>query len=271
MDLASAAHELYGVPPAEFMDTRRRLVAEARAAGDAALARRIGALHKPTVSAWAVNRLSRAAGGDLAMLLDLGARLRAAWAAGEPIGGLEQRRGEIVAMLLRTAERLAADAGLPLRDQIRREVEDTLQAAAVDPRVAEEVRIGTLDRPRSHAGFVPAGFTAPARPAAPPEPGPEVSKKQRAEEERRRREEAAEAARREADKAAKEAAEWAAEVAEAQRELDERAAEADELRRRLDRALERRRAAERRVEVARREHTRASRAAEDARRRAEGR
>jgi hypothetical protein len=275
VDLATAAHRLYEVRPEEFMAARGRLTAEARAAGDAGLAGRIGRLRRPTVSAWAVNRLSRVAGDELAELLELGAELRAAWSSGGSIGELEQRRGEVVASLLRAAERLAADAGRPLREAALREVEDTLQAAAVDPDVAGEVRAGTLDRPRSHTGFEPAAFAArpapPGRAEAPsrrPSKSPKVSGKQRMEQERRRRAEAARAAERRAEEAAKAQAEWESEVTAAQRELDERTAETGELRRRLDAALDRQKAAERRVHVAHRELTRASRLADDARRRA---
>ncbi|RSN52061.1 hypothetical protein [Actinomadura sp. WAC 06369] len=159
MDFSNAARELYGVDPDEFVETRTRLVREAKKAGDAALAKRIGGLRRPTVSAWAVNLLARAAAGDLGRLLDVGDELRAAWGAGGGgLGELEGRRARSVDGLLREAESLAAGAGHPLRDQALREVEDTLQAATVDAEVAAEVRAGTLARPRSHTGFVPAGF-----------------------------------------------------------------------------------------------------------------
>lgn len=275
MDLFSAAHELYGVPPGEFMDTRKRLVAEARSAGDAAPAKEIGALRRPTLSAWAVNLLSRSAGDDLARLLEVGADLRTAWADGNPIGGLEQRRNELVDLLARTAQRLAAEAGQPLRDPAVREVEETLQAAAVDPEVAEAVRIGHLAQPRSHAGFVPAGFSAPpateTRPK-PPKPAKKskVSKAEQAEEERRRKEEALRVAEEKAEEAAQALAEWKSEAAAAQDELDAITTEADRLRRELDKVLERRAAAERRARLAQREVNRATRTAEDARRRASG-
>src|SRR5690606_41304476 len=39
-----------------------------------------------------------------------------------------------------------------------REGEDTLRAATVDADVADKVRRGRLSQPRSHTGFVPAGF-----------------------------------------------------------------------------------------------------------------
>ncbi|MWK38967.1 hypothetical protein GEV43_36380 [Actinomadura sp. J1-007] len=167
MDFSSAAHELYGVAPDDFIETRKRLTREARDGGDAALAKRIGALRRPTVPAWAVNLLSRSAGEELGLLLDVGAEMRSAWSSGGSIGGLEQRRGELVGLLVRRAGELAADAGHPLREQAVREVEDTLQAATVDGDAANDVREGRLDRPRSHTGFVPAGFPTAPSPAPP--------------------------------------------------------------------------------------------------------
>lgn len=158
MDFSSAADELYGVRPAEFVAARKRLAAAARDAGDRALAKRIGGLRRPTLSAWAVNLLARSARDDLGRLLDVGEGIRSAWGSGGGLGDLEQRRARLVDALVRTAGELAADAGNPLREQAVREVEDTLQAATVDADVADEVRRGRLSQPRSHTGFVPAGF-----------------------------------------------------------------------------------------------------------------
>lgn len=158
MDFSSAADELYGVRPAEFVAARKRLAAAARDAGDRALAKRIGGLRRPTLSAWAVNLLARSARDDLGRLLDVGEGIRSAWGSGGGLGDLEQRRARLVDALVRTAGGLAADAGNPLREQAVREVEDTLQAATVDADVADEVRRGRLSQPRSHTGFVPAGF-----------------------------------------------------------------------------------------------------------------
>src|SRR6201995_6206911 len=56
----AAADQLYAADPAQFPDQRADLVAQARAAGDKAAARAIGALRRPTRAAWVVNRLGRA-------------------------------------------------------------------------------------------------------------------------------------------------------------------------------------------------------------------
>lgn len=287
MDLSSAARELYGVAPPDFVATRKDLAQQAKAAGDAGLAKEIGALRRPTVSAWAVNQLSREAAEELGQMLDVGADMRAAWASGGHIGELEQRRSELIAQLVRTAGRLSSEAGHPLRDQALREVEDTLQAATVDEDVAEEVQEGRLAQPRSHSGFGTAGFgfpavPAPERPGHPkstktakatkakaakssgrsgPEPEPEHASE--ADELARRRAEKARRLAREAEKALSQRKD---ELSRAKRELNEITDEVTGLRRELDEAISRQEAAQRKLDKAERAHERAAGAAEEARR-----
>ena len=57
--LQAAADELYSVDPDAFMQRRAELSAEVKKSGDAATAKKIGALRKPTRSAYTVNRLAR--------------------------------------------------------------------------------------------------------------------------------------------------------------------------------------------------------------------
>ncbi|XVQ08037.1 hypothetical protein ACQP1W_36495 [Spirillospora sp. CA-255316] len=306
MDFASAAHELYGVAPDTFMETRKRLVQEARAEGDAALAKRIGTLRRPTLSAWAVNLLGRSAGEELGWLLDVGEQLRGAWASGGSIGGLEQRRGEVVRLLVRRARELAEEAGHPLREPAVREVEDTLQAATVDADVAGDVREGRLTQPRSHAGFVLTGFPPPMAGAGPrtrtaheeaaeeaaeePEEVPAPRKRKaamgggarsravedRAEEQAQKQAEKVRAERERAHRAAQRKAEQAdrdleareAELDEARDDLDSADADVGRLRRELDRAVARRQTAAQRVKKAERLRDKAAEAAGKARRRA---
>ncbi|MER7616708.1 hypothetical protein, partial [Nonomuraea wenchangensis] len=79
MDLDEVADRLYGLSPPEFTAARTAEARAARDAGDAGLAREIARLRKPTVSAAAVNRAARAHPGEVAELLEVGERLRAAW------------------------------------------------------------------------------------------------------------------------------------------------------------------------------------------------
>jgi hypothetical protein len=293
VDFASAAHELYGVAPDAFMETRKRLVQEARAEGDTALAKRIGTLRRPTLSAWAVNLLGRSAGEELGWLLDVGERLRGAWASGGSIGGLEQRRGEVVRLLVRRARELAEEEGHPLREPAVREVEDTLQAATVDADVAGDVREGRLTQPRSHAGFVLTGFPPPTGTRAAPEettaeapeeaeeaPVPSGRKaakggaagdraaERQAEKVRAERERAHRAAQRKAEQADRDLEAREEELGEARADLESADADVGRLRRELDRAVARQQTAARRVEKAERMRDKAEEAAGKARRRA---
>ncbi|MFG2007063.1 hypothetical protein ACGFNU_48740 [Spirillospora sp. NPDC048911] len=283
MDLSSAARELYGVPPPEFVAKRKELARRAKEAGDAGLAKEIGALRRPTLPAWAVNLLPREASDELGELLDTGADLRAAWASGGHLGELEQRRSELIARLVRTTKRLAGEAGNPLRDQAGREVEETLLAATVDEDVAEEVREGRLAQPRSHSGFDTSGFGFPAGPPASERPKsakpaksakaskiserpePEAEQAAQADELARRR---AEKARRLAREAEKALTQRKAEANRAKHELNEISDEATRLRRELDDAVSRQEAAQRKLDKAERAHERAAAAAEEARREA---
>lgn len=298
MDLSGAVSELYGGTPDDFVERRKQLAAEAKKAGDPGLAKRIGALRRPTVSAWAVNRLARSAPDELGELLDLGADLRSAWASGGPIGELDQRRGELITRLSRTTHSLAEEEGRPLRESAAREVQDTLHAATMDPAVADEVRSGRLAQPRSHVGFVPAGGTPEAgvrpRSARPGDGGraergrgdagrrdgalkkaePKKAEPKKAEEERRRRlaekaVEQAAAAAEEARDAEQALAEWESEAGEAARAHAAVSGEAERLRSELNAVLERQRAATKRLGMAERERDRAARRATEARRRSD--
>ncbi|GAA0255182.1 hypothetical protein GCM10009527_058940 [Actinomadura nitritigenes] len=286
MEFSTAADELYGVVPEEFVATRTRLAREARADGDAALAKRIGALRRPTLSAWAVNLLTRSAADDLGGLLDVGARMREAWGSGGGLGDLERQRARLVAALLRRAGELAAEAGRPLRDQAVREVEDTLQAATVDEQVAGEVREGRLPRPRSHTGFVPAGFAL--APGAGAEREPEAGKRpkprekaapakdtaapaeRKAERPRVTRTSAARARRAEAlagraDEAERALADRTERADAARRVAEDASAEVGRLRHELERATAERDSAARKAERAEQARDRAEEAARDAR------
>ncbi|SNS57211.1 hypothetical protein [Actinomadura mexicana] len=285
MDFSSAADDLYGVRPADFVETRKRLAQEARSAGDAALAKRIGALRRPTLSAWAVNLLARSAADELAGLLNVGEEMRAAWGSGRGLGNLEQRRARLVGSLVRNAGELAADAGGALREQAVREVEDTLQAATVDAGVAEEVREGRLWQPRSHSGFVPAGFpTAPAdrEEHAEPKPEEQPGKQRPAEKEpppekkpeparsnvtptSAARAKRAETLRKRAEQAEDRLAEREESAEAARREMQEASAKVGRLRHELERAVAERDAASRRADRAEENRARAEEAAREAR------
>ncbi|MBX6387176.1 MAG: hypothetical protein IRZ07_30065 [Microbispora sp.] len=293
MDFDEAAGRLYGMVPEEFTAARDVLAKEAKAAGDAALAKRIKALRKPTVVAWAVNRAARERSDEIGRLLDLGRRLREAWRVrdADALAEAGRERTRLVARLVRSVREEAEAAGHPLAAAADLEIEQTLDAAVVDEDAAEQVRLGRLTRPLSYSGFTPAPVVRPAPgPAARGKPAPKARKaetaaegrapeerdsteRERRQAEHERRVRSLEKALAEAERAAREAerarADWEAERAEAEREHERRTAKVDTLTAKLVKAKDKLKAAEHRLEVARREETNAERAARTARQRVE--
>jgi flagellar biosynthesis GTPase FlhF len=212
-----AAAELYSGDPAGFIQRRGDLAAQARASGDAAAAKAISGLRKPTRSAWAVNRLMREDPDVPTRLSALGAGLRAAERAldGRKLRQLSQDRRELIAALTRQA--LAAAGARDAPAAFQEEVAATLSAAVADPQVAAELREGSLVRPVQRSGFgfaVPAGDESPdpagngdappsavrpKRSAAGRRPGPGAGKQERAERQRAERERAERAERERAE------------------------------------------------------------------------
>jgi hypothetical protein len=169
----NAADELYGLPPEGFIAARDERVRAARAAGDRELAARLGELRRPTTSAWVLNLLVRDQPELLEQLLGLGAELREAQRElrGPALRELAGQRQRVVAELVRTARRRAADAGHPVTTETGYEVEQTLHAALADPDVAREVCAGHLVRPVTVTGFGEGtGGGAPARAEPAPRP-----------------------------------------------------------------------------------------------------
>jgi hypothetical protein len=219
--LADAKAELYRADPEEFMSRRQELVANAREAGQTDTAKQIGALRKPTRSAWVVNRLVRADPEVTGRLAALAAELREAGLDGARIRELTTARARLVDELTRQAldDLPAAPAA------VREEVTATLDAALADPEVA--ANLGTLVRSAHWAGFGLVSGDAPAPPQGAP-PAPKTKKPEptepSAERERRHREKiiSAERAVAEADRAAD-----AANAAERQQEEVVRRLEAE--------------------------------------------
>jgi hypothetical protein len=171
--LAEAAAELYAGDPAAFTERRGALAAEARAAGQAAAAKQITALRKPTYSAWLVNQLVRADPEAASRLSELGGELRSAGAAldGARIRELSQQRRRLVDDLVRQALQLPG-AGPPSA-AVREELTATFGAALADPQVADQLAAGTLVRAVHRSDFTPAGpglTLVPPLPAGRPSP-----------------------------------------------------------------------------------------------------
>lgn len=169
MDLESVTDELYGLRPDRFTAVRNARAAEARKAGDRALAEAVRSLRRPTLAAWVSNLLVRERPAEARSLAALGDGLRRAHREldGERLRELSRKQHAVVAALARQARQLAADAGQPVGDDVRHEVEATLHAVLADPAAAGEWASGRLVRPLS----APVGFGAALTEAPLPEGG----------------------------------------------------------------------------------------------------
>jgi hypothetical protein len=177
--LAAAAAELYEADPDEFTQRRQDLAAQAREAGEPAVAKQIAGLRKPTRSAWVVNRLVRADPQVTARLAALAAELRDGPSMdGTRIRELTTARSRLVDELTRQALQVSDLPAPPAA--LREEVTATLDAAIADPDVAAS--LGTLVRAAHWAGFgldpmtsFPAAVPSPSprkTPVTPPTPNP---------------------------------------------------------------------------------------------------
>ena len=154
-DLDAAATELYALAPEDFVAARTALVKQARAAKDKPLADAIGALRKPTRTAWVVNLLARDDPGAVGALLDLGDALRTAQEQrdGAALRELSARRRKAIDALVRRGTQLGREAGHAPTESTLNEVAQTLQAALGDPAVADQVRGARLAGAAVYGGF----------------------------------------------------------------------------------------------------------------------
>ncbi|MBA2895958.1 hypothetical protein [Nonomuraea soli] len=238
MDLDEIATRLYALPPAEFTAARDERVRAAKQAGDAPLAKEIGKLRKPTVSAWALNRLAHEQPGELDELLEVGERLREAWQAhdADALAELTRRRAQATGRLSRLIRERSDLSGAAAA-----EVDQTLDAAVVDAEAAEQVRRGHLVKPLSYSGFAPAPIPREQVRRAKDKPSEEETRQ--AEERRAREREEAEAAY----------TEWRDTLAQAVQAHEERADKVAKLAQKLDKARKKLAEAQQRLDVARRE------------------
>ncbi len=250
MDFDEVADELYGVPPDDFIALRKERQDAAKADGDKALAKDIGALPKPSAAAWVCNLLVRGHREEIQNLVELGTLLREAQEnlAGDQLRALDVQRRQLVSALTRQARALANDRGHPVSTAVATQVEETLRAAMSDPDAGEALLSGRLTSPMSYSGMgttvsrpalrlvtppAPERTRTPAKEPTPRKAPGESAAERRERERAEKRREAEEKRRRELERA-REAAEAAVAAAE------EAADAAEEQRREVD-ALEGRR------------------------------
>jgi hypothetical protein len=138
--------ELYGVPLDVFVATRDRLARERRANGDSNGAAELRGRRKPSRAAWALNRAVRDAPAALDAVVSAGVALRAtqqrslAHADASALRDATRNRHDAVRFV---ADIAVASLG-PTGESARAAIEETLNAASLDPEAAALVRAGQL-------------------------------------------------------------------------------------------------------------------------------
>lgn len=174
MDLDEITEELYALALTEFTATRNARAAEARKEGDRQLAQAVASLKKPTLAAWAVNRLARRRSHEVSRFLDLGPALREAQQAlaGDAIRTLSRQRQQAVMALVEKARSLVEEAGQRLTVVGRADVEQVLEQALADPVLADTVRQGRLTTTAGRAAGGGFGLDRQLDATAPQKPSP---------------------------------------------------------------------------------------------------
>jgi hypothetical protein len=139
----SIAAELYALPREEFIAARTERVAQAKANGNTELAKKLGALNKPSTAAWLANQLARHDPDQVRLLGKVGAALRDAHGklAGEQLRKLSQQRQAVVRGLVEAARDLSDK---PVTMAVVRELESLFTAALARGSVARELAEGRL-------------------------------------------------------------------------------------------------------------------------------
>jgi hypothetical protein len=146
-DVEVIIDSLYALEPEAFTAARDQHAAELRGAGERDAAKRVKALRRPTVAAWAVNQVVRRHPDKVDELLrvtdELGATQRDALTGGQrDLRAVSERRQEQLDQLLTLARQVIDDSGRSSsahEDDIAR----TLQAST-DPDLGRQVRAGRL-------------------------------------------------------------------------------------------------------------------------------
>jgi hypothetical protein len=265
---ARAPEDLYGLPLEEFTPARDALAKELKAAGHKDEAAQVKSLRKPSVAAWALNRVARDHPDAIERLRAAGADLRVAQE--EAMSGDAARLRDAGRALAEEVDRVAGlaagalqAAGRPASAAQQEKIVATLRTGAVDDDAGEVLARGVLVEELESTGFSLVGSGAGAFAAPKTLPGAErPPKKPKASKEAL---DAVEAARRElrrcdaeadmaatrarrraerAETAAKRAAEAQREAEQARSEAEEAAGEAETARRAAAEAADRLAAAE---------------------------
>ena len=168
-----AVAALYQAPHGEFVNERKRLAAELKAAGDKAGATKLGKLARPPTSAWTVNQLWWQARDAFEALFESAEKLR-----GGDLSATGEHR-DAIAKLRQHAQKILTEAGHGATESTLRRVTTTLAALAASGGFGPDPE-GALAADRDPPGFEAVGISAPEmveRHAKKETPAPKPEKK----------------------------------------------------------------------------------------------
>ena len=166
VDLETALDELYDATPEEFVAERKRLVKELKSAGHVEEADQFTKVRKPTVAAWALNRLARDHRREVDLLLDSGHRMRTAQAGvlrgetRETFEDAQRIERETIARLVRAAGQLLTERG-GASQTVLEQIATSLHAAAVSETGRAVLAAGQFTEPLTLEGFDAVAGLAP--------------------------------------------------------------------------------------------------------------
>lgn len=157
---------LYSLPLSEFTSARNALARELRKKGLKEKAEEVGALKKPSATAWAVNQLARRQPDKVAKLLQAGDALRKAQrdvlgGKGADVREASRAQHDLADELLEDARALIEEAGAKPTQAAGQRMLGTLRAASTDPAAAKLLRKGRLTDDVEAIGFGPLLHVAP--------------------------------------------------------------------------------------------------------------
>jgi hypothetical protein len=177
--LPAAADRLFALPLEEFTAARNALAKELGRAQDRDGAAAVKAMRRPSLTAWALNQVSRDRPHDIERLLEASDQLRAAQRdalEGDPTLLRDARHAfqDEVERVLSAAARVLTDAGKAVGPAQLDRLSATVKATATDDEARALVRAGRLQHDLETSGFgfdvesptVPRSVPASTRPAA---------------------------------------------------------------------------------------------------------
>ncbi|MEX0699276.1 MAG: hypothetical protein WD354_06020 [Acidimicrobiia bacterium] len=146
---------LYAAPLEEFTKLRNEIGGQARKDGDQAVATRIGALKKPSVSAWVVNQLARTGQVELQRLIKAGEALEEAQrdsVSGKGPSGFETARkdeSDAIRLLRAAVKQVLPSVSAAVLDRVI----NSLRAGVASPEGREILKKGRLTEDLEPSGF----------------------------------------------------------------------------------------------------------------------